>query len=173
MIFRRKETVLDAEFPNGNLKHLEVCYLLDHWRRLVILLSATVDMILFTAHVLASVLVWTRSSAGGLEPVLRLLGLHRIEVEWVLGPEILLTEPNDVILFEPPIPVECLIFWDDILVRGGGYRSDHTTDVHLGTRIEHVRCVFNTHAVANLEATWPTRRAWTFFTGSGLLHGDL
>jgi hypothetical protein len=152
VILRRKETVLDTEFPHGNLEHLEVCNLFHRWRRLVILLGTIVGMVLCTTHVLHSVLVWTGSSAGGLEPAFGLLGLHRVKVEWVLGPEIPLTETDDVVLFEPPIAVEGLIFWDDIPVRASSYRSDHTTDVHLGTGIEHVRHAFNTHAVANLEA---------------------
>src|ERR1700730_6240128 len=58
----------------------------------------------------------SRSVAAGLEPAIRGLGLQRIVFEWVLLPEILLTEPDDVILFEPAVVVKGFILGNEVLV---------------------------------------------------------
>src|SRR5216683_2177766 len=54
--------------------------------------------------------------SNGIEQAIRELGLQRILLGRVLLPKILLTEPDDVILFEPAIPVKSFILGNEVLV---------------------------------------------------------
>src|SRR5208282_4220930 len=92
-----------------------------------------------------------KSAVGGLQPALRGLGLHRVVVEWVLRPKILLPEPHDVILFESAIPIESFVFGDEILICASGDRAHDTADIHLGAGVEQVRQVLDANTVAHLE----------------------
>src|SRR5262249_55259565 len=98
MILRGKETMLDCKLPHCNLQNLEVSYFFHHWRRWVNVLSAIGAVVLCIAHGLFYPPYSDTQSLRELEPALRGFGLYRIVVEWVIGPKILLTKPNDVIL---------------------------------------------------------------------------
>src|SRR5208282_4761027 len=150
MILRGKKTMLDRKFPHSNLEHLELSYFFYHWRR-VRLVSTVFSGLMFMDHVFCFPYSSISSTIDGLQPALRGLCLHRVIVEWVLRPKILLPEPNDVVLFQLAIPIESFVFGDKILVSASGDRSDNTAHIHLGAAVEQVRHVLDANPVAHLE----------------------
>src|SRR5713226_1110471 len=114
MVLRGKQAMLDRKLPHGNLQNLEVSDLFHRWRRYMIV--AIPGVFVCCLHVRSFLISADRSISNGLEPAIRELGLQRILLGRVLLPEILLTEPDDVILFEPAITVKGFIIGNEVLV---------------------------------------------------------
>jgi hypothetical protein len=98
-------------------------------------------------------------------PPIRELGLQRIVVEWVLLPKILLTEPDDVELFDPAVPVNGFMLGDEVLVCASGDRPRDIARIDLRARVEHVRQIFYADPIAHLEAGGRVDRGLGFFRG--------
>src|SRR5712671_5094594 len=93
----------------------------------------------------------SRSIRDGLKPAIREFGLQCIVVGRVLLPKILLTEPDDVILFRPAIPVKGFVLGNEVLVCASGDRSGDAARIDLRARVEQVRQILYSDAVAHPE----------------------
>src|SRR5712691_8010798 len=98
-----------------------------------------------------SCLLRSRSICSGLKPAIRELGLQCIVIGRVVLPKIPLTEPDDVILLRPAIPVEGFVLGNEVLVCASSDRSRGTARIDLRARVEQVRQILYADAVAHFE----------------------
>src|SRR5690349_15728519 len=113
------------------------------------------------------VLLSRRSSiAGRFEPAVGQFGLQRVVLERISRPEVLLTEPDDVILLGPRIvPVPGFVLGEKVFVGARRDRALHAADIHLGAAVEQVRQVPDANAVADIEAGGGVAGVTAFHSG--------
>src|SRR5260370_30657062 len=82
-----------------------------------------------------------------------------------------MAEPDDIILFEPAIPVKGFILGNEVLVGASGYRARDSARIHLRARVEHVRQILYADAVTHFETGGRAISLLGCFRSLLILHG--
>src|SRR5262249_8103291 len=77
-------------------------------------------------------------------------------------PEILLAEPDDVILLGPPLVVKGFILGNEVFIRASSDRAGDTAHVVLRASVEDVRHIPHSNAVADFETGRGVGRSQSF-----------